>query len=685
MTTATARPGWLAWGALAALACGSVVSGCSTSSTAPTPPTQSKFVLAPTPEAQSGLTFFDHPWPSDVRRDAAGAPDFRGYPNPFLVPLLAQYIDATTGLFEGFSPAAPVYLRFTAPIDPSTLPADAPAATAPGATVQLVDVDPASPDRGKRQLVTLRYQRDEGTYWPSSTLAVAPLFGQPLRPKTRYAVVVTRGVRGDRNLPIEPSVELQEVLGLRPATPASEKVRAAFAPALTELAAAGVAAADIAHMTVFTTDDPTRETYAIADHVRAKVPAPTASAWTAKDENADFDVYEGTYGPSPNYQSGTLPFAKPVDGGKFVFEGGEPKLQGTFDLRFALAVPKAAACPVPPGGYPVVLYAHGTGGDYRSFIDDRTAQALAKECMASMGVDQIFHGTRPGSPPESDPQREGTIQLLFFNFDNPLAARCNTRQSAIDVVQQARLFTESKAVVPAAVSRTQANIAFDPARVMFFGHSQGGLNGPVFLAADGSVRGGVLSGAGAVLAITLVEKTKPQPSVAGAVKTLLQLNDPERAAEFDAFHPILALAQSLLDVSDTVHYARNITTSPRGAGAPKSVFMTEGVDSDGTGDNYTPPHGIEALALAIGLPRVAPGTKPFKEAAWAGLPDVTIPAEGLSGNLAGGRASGVLAQFAPKAGSDGHFVVFNVPAARTMAARFLRNLADDPVGRVPAP
>ena len=240
-------------------------------------------------------------------------------------------------------------------------------------------------------------------------------------------------------------------------------------------------------------------------------------------------------------------------------------------------------------------------------------------------------------------------------------------------------------MVPAAVSRTQANIAFDPARVMFFGHSQGGLNGPVFLAADGSVRGGVLSGAGAVLAITLVEKTKPQPSVAGAVKTLLQLNDPERAAEFDAFHPILALAQSLLDVSDTVHYARNITTSPRGAGAPKSVFMTEGVDSDGTGDNYTPPHGIEALALAIGLPRVAPGTKPFKEAAWAGLPDVTIPAEGLSGNLAGGRASGVLAQFAPKAGSDGHFVVFNVPAARTMAARFLRNLADDPVGRVPAP
>jgi hypothetical protein len=43
----------------------------------------------------------------------------------------------------------------------------------------------------------------------------------------------------------------------------------------------------------------------------------------------------------------------------------------------------------------------------------------------------------------------------------------------------------------------------------------------------------------------------------------------------------------------------------------------------------------------------------------------------------------VLAQFLPPA-SDGHFVVFDVPAAREMAAQFCRNLADDPHGRVPA-
>lgn len=658
---------------------------CSSSSEEAQPPTESRFVLGGTPDTLNGLAFFDHPFPSDARRDANGAPDYRGYPNPFLVPLLAQYIKATEGLFDGFSPTASVYLRFSAPIKPETLPADPPAGTRPDASVQLVDVDPASPERGKRQLARLRYQRDEGAYWPSSTLAVTPLAGAALRTKTRYAVVVTRDVRCERDLPIVPSKELEEVLGTRPATAASEKARAAFGPAIAELAAAGIPKDRIAHLTVFTTGDPTAETYALADDVRANVPAPSAKGWTAKEEATTYDAYEGTYGPSPNYQSGTIPYAKPSDGGTFVFENGKPKVQSTFDLRFSLTVPKAASCPMPANGYPIVLYAHGTGGDYRSFIDDRTAAALAGECLAAMGVDQIFHGTRPGAPPESDPQREGTIQLLFFNFDNPLAARCNTRQSAIDVVQQARLFTETKITVPQGVSRTQTEIRFDPSRVMFFGHSQGGLNGPVFLAADDSVRGGVLSGAGAVLAITLVEKTKPQPSVAGAVKTLLQLNDPERAGEFDAAHPMISLAQTLLDVSDPLHYARNIVGSPRRGGAPKSILMTEGVSPDGSGDNYTPPHGIEALSIAIGLPRVAPGTRPFPEAGWAGLPDVTIPAEGLTGNLAGGRASGALAQFEPKAGSDGHFVVFNVPPARAMAAKFLRNLADDPKGRVPAP
>lgn len=630
--------------------------------------------------------FFEHPFPSDVRREADGSARFTGWPNPFQNVLIGEYTKSTDHLLDGFSPAAPAYLRFTGPIDPTSLPKDPPASIAADASVQIVDVDPASPEKGQRRLVQLHWQEavTDGSYWQPNTLAVMPILGRPLRPKTRYAVVVTNKVRAKGGGTIARSSDLEEVLGTRPASPRTQQTKDLFAPALGELASAGIAANDIVHLTVFTTNDPTAELFAIADDVKANVTPPTAADWTAKDSSADYDVYEGSYGPSPNYQGGTTPYRKPPDGGGFVFENGKPKLQGTFDLRFALAVPKADKCPAPPSGYPVVLYAHGTGGDYRSFLDDGTGRALAQRCLASMGVDQIFHGTRPGSPAPNDPQRDSKIQLLFFNFDNAFAARTNNRQSAIDVVQQARLFTETKVKVPANVSRTASEIGFDPGRVLFFGHSQGGLNGPLFLAASDLARGGVLSGAGSMLVVALLEKTKPV-DVAGAVRVLLGLADEERAKELNVFHPGLALTQTIVDATDPIHYGAFITTTPRAGFAPKSIFQTEGIAADGEGDTYAPPRGIEALAVSMSLPRVAPGVRVIPEAQWANLADVSLSPSGVRGNLAGGRATGALAQYPPRNGSDGHFVVFDVPEARSQAATFCRDLADDPIGRLAPP
>jgi len=515
-----------------------------------------------------------------------------------------------------------------------------------------------------------------------------PALGAPLRPKTRYAVVVTRAVRSLGGAPVAPSADLEEVLGTRAATPRTEAARVLFGPALDELAGAGIMRSDIAHLSVITTDDPTAELFAIADSIRTDVPAPTVKGgtWIQKERASDYDAYEGSYGPSPNYQSGQLPFSKIADGGAFARDAqGKPTLQGTFDLRFSLVVPNEAKCPPPAAGYPIVLYAHGTGGDYRSMIADGTSAALASKCLASMGIDQIFHGTRPGAPPSGSSNREGNIQLLYFNVNNIAAARTNGRQAAVDVMQQARLWSESHTRVPAQISRTGAEIAFDGTRLMFFGHSQGGLNGPLYLAADSSARGGVLSGAGSVISIALMEKTKPEPSVAQLVKTFLQLITDEERDELTIFHPVMSFAQALVDTVDPVNYDGYIILHPRPGALPKSIYETEGIDPDGIGDSYAPPHGIEVGALAMGLPRMAPGVRPIEEASFLGLADVTIPAGGLSGNLAGGKASGVLAQWTPPRSVDGHYVVFKVPQARAQAAGFLRNLADDPTGRVPAP
>jgi hypothetical protein len=354
----------------------------------------------------------------------------------------------------------------------------------------------------------------------------------------------------------------------------------------------------------------------------------------------------------------------------------------TFNLRFSLTVPTVDRCPMPNDGYPIVLYAHGTGGNFESYTRDGTARALAQRCIAAMGVDQIFHGTRPGAPPDGS---ESTIELLFFNFENPIAARTNGRQSALDEVQRARLFTESHASVPASVSITGKAIRFDPSQVMFFGHSQGGLNGPLYLAIDDSTRGGVLSGSGALITIGLLEKTQPSPSVSALVKSVFLGLRSDEEAEADVYHPIISMAQTIIDVVDPIHYGRHIVNSPREGFMPKSLYMTEGINPDGTGDSYAPPHGIEAHALAIGLPLQIPFERSIVESQWGGPKPIIIPQGGLSGGLGGGAASGVLAQWAVPPDSDGHFVVFDVPQATAQAAEFLRDLADNPKGRVPPP
>lgn len=628
--------------------------------------------------------FFDAPWPSDLRREG-GAVRLDGYPNPRRLMILDAYIRAMDSVLDGFSPSAAGFLRFAGPIDPASLPATPALAMSPVAAVQLIDIDPASPERGERRPVSLHFRREAGVYWPENTLAFMPAMGLPLRPRTRYALVVTDALRGEDGGAVQASPELRAALGVDAVGRPDARVaptRAALAPAVAEIEAAGIDRRRIVHLAVFTTSDPTAELFALRDHLHASVPPPSArpGLWRRLTHGDTWDEYTGVYGPSPRYQVGRPPYLRHEDGGGFARDGGEPVIAGYFDLRFSLTVPAASRCPMPEAGYPIVLYAHGTGGDYRSYVRNHTGRAFALRCIATMGVDQIFHGARPEAP--RDRTQAG---LLFFNVQNVAAARTNARQSALDEVQRARLFTASRMTVPASVSSTGEEIRFDPSKILFFGHSQGGLNGPLYLAADDSARGGVLSGASAMMSITLLEKTSPPPSIAGLVRTLFLGLRPEEEDEVSEFHPAISLAQSIVDVVDPIHYARRQFVAPRDGFAPKSIYMTEGINPDGSGDTYAPPRGIEVHALAMGLPLQAPAQRPIGELGFGGPPQVRVPPEGLAGNLAGGRASGVLAQWPVPEGRDGHFVVFDVPEATAQAHGFLERLAAEPSGRVPAP
>ncbi len=645
------------------------------------------YVVPSSLSSLSEETFFDQPWPNDLRLED-GAIRIEGYYNPRKIQLIAQYIDAMKGKLDGFSPAGAGFVRFDGAIDTTTLPQNPKAGLDPSASVQLIDIDPASPDAGKRELISLEFREPEGVYWRADTLAFMPTFGFPLRARTRYAFVVTSKVKAKDGTELQVADDLQQILAVdEPDDPVLHNAHDELGSGLDEAERAGIDRSSIVHLAVFTTNDPTEEMFELRDGIPGAVPAPTPSPldWQRglSDVAGKWVEYVGNYGPSPNFQQGKIPYEKYGDGGNILFDHGKPVLANTFYLRFSLMVPTDPThCPMPAKGYPIVLYAHGTGGDYESYVEDGTGNALALQCVATMGIDELFHGTRPGAPPDDN---ENTEELLFFNFENIDAARANTRQAAADEIQRARIFTEAHMTVPKFLSTTGSEIRFDASKLMFFGHSQGGLNGPLYLAADDSARGGVLSGSSADISITFLEKTSPPPSIAGLISTIfLGLRESEKG-EVDSFHPAISLAQSIVDVVDPIHYARYTVREPRPTFRSKSIYMTEGINPDGTGDTYAPPHGIEAHAIAMGLPLQLPGEHPITELQWGGPTPVNVPLTGLAGDLAGGAASGVLAQWAVPPGTDGHFVVFDVAAAQLQAATFLKNLGDNPRGEVPSP
>lgn len=607
------------------------------------------------PSLATGDQFFDHPWPSDARLEEGKVP-LVAFPVPRTSSLLTSYLTTMDRKLDGFSPVAAGYVRFDGDIDPASLPAGPEATLDAESVLQLINIDRDSAHFGERLPVSHRYHPADGVYVHARMLAWMPALGFPMNEGTRYALVVTKDLRAAGGGELGPSSELKNELA------------GALADVASALNDAGVEASRIGHLAVVTTGSPTAELFAIANHLdEAASPAVLPGSWnTASSGSYGWEV-QGEYGPSPNYQHGEIPFT--VEGGGFAFEGDTPQVASTFNLRFSLTVPLEAKCAMPKDGYPLVMVAHGTGGDFRSYVDDGTAKRLASRCAAVMGVDQIFHGTRPGANPD-DPS---AAALSFFNFQNIVAARTNMRQSAIDELQRARLVRSGGLTVPAGVSPTGKAVTFDARKIAFFGHSQGGLNGTLFLATDAGALGGVLSGTSSVLSVTLVEKKLPLPDISALIRQLALKLTEDEAGELDVMHPAISLAQMLVDTVDPIHYARYILRAPKEGATPKSIYMTEGVAKDGSGDAYAPVHGTEALAVALGLPLLSPSVFLLDQLSY-GMASTEVPASGLAGNLSDGTATGALAQFEPDdPAEDGHFVVFKAPAA-AQSSDFLESL-----------
>jgi len=596
--------------------------------------------------ASTPATFYDLPFPNDVRRLGNGHLDLTGFPSQSS--LLDDYIAAIGDSADGFGLNSGIYLRFDGELDPDSLP-DPAGSVADDAAVYLVNVDPSSPHRGERTPIDLRFSVAAGTSIGPDWLAALPYPGFPLAEGTTYALVVTDRVRSaDVGFALA-GEGFVEVRRREPTTdPELAPVQAAMAPLWTWLdEPGGDERGDVITATVFTTQHATEIVGLIRDRIDT-LAVPRAHDVLRANHREGYTIFNGIY-EAPNFQRGVVPYK--YDGGDIQLAAdGLPQIQTGESLRFSVTIPDGDT---PATGWPIAIYQHGTGGDYHSFIGDGTAGGMSGQGIATVSMDQVLHGPRnPGGNPDLD----------FFNFLNPLAARDNTIQGAADSFSLARM------ILALTIADGERAIHFDPDRLMYFGHSQGSTTGAPYVAYATNLKGAVLSGAGGVLYLALLNKTEPVD-----IPTLLAAA--LRDEPLDQYNPSLALLQLWIDRADSVNYGPLIVREPPPGHPPIPVYVSEGFT-----DHYAPIPNCEAFAVSIGTDLVEPVIEDVPGVALRGRSVVQAP---ISDNLDGTTA--VLAQYHQAQGSDGHFVVFEVPTAMIQSRRFLGTLAATGTATLVAP
>jgi pimeloyl-ACP methyl ester carboxylesterase len=570
-------------------------------------------------------SFVAHPFPSDALLRGGGI-DLRHFPNPTQSSTLEDYLSIISAETDGFGVSTPMYLGFSDAIDTGSLD-DA---------VRLVDVDPDSPERGRRFPLTFQYREERTLYLPPHTLAILVPFGIPLRPSTTYALIATE------ELDAEASAGFHN--GLRDACreSAPDAIWSLLEPLRTFLEddVEGVIGG-----TVFTTQDALSDLRELAEVARA-FPAPELRGLAPHGYRDGYYAFAGHI-ELPAFQEGRVPYRAIEDGGAFARDAeGRPAITHVETTSVALTVPLLGS--MPERGWPVVLYAHGTGGSYESVLNEDVANVLGQLGLATIGYDQTLHG--PRDPTKSDPR------LTFFNLFNPIAARDNIRQGAADAIVMTNLIEALQIETDRGLER------FDPERIAFLGHSQGSLTGALFAAVDERPKAFVFSGLGAILSITLQER-KDILDFAGLLRTLLAFPPEE---PLDDFHPVLGLIETFIERADPIAYAKSYLGDPP-SGANRDLLVVEGFL-----DFASPARGQEAFATASGFPVVAPVHRIPAAAMLVGPEPQEAPAR-ENVDSASGRVTAGLLQYP----EDDHYPIFDNPDATRRYSEFLRSALMD--------
>ncbi len=642
--------------------------------------------------------FFEFPFPSDLRRTPDGLLDVAGWPIPPEVPL-TENLKAVVAQRRDVPVVPVVWFRFSA--DPFVREPTDVVPAAPDAPFLLIDVDPTSPDVGAL-LPTVASTFAVDGYAPPGLLAVAPRPGIVLHPRRTYAIAVRRDARDSSGEPLGSPLAFEQLkAGLTPALPQGEALVALYAPLWPALQTAGVDRASVIAATIFTTGDVVQELADLSEGLRTR---DGAVLHDIAMDPADGD--HATYCElaarltAPQYQVGVAPFDRE---GLFAFgPDGLPTKQRDEELPVRVTIPRGT---MPAGGWPLVLYFHGSGGRSNAIADRGTWRPVAtpdlcpdRETYDWEGVQGCYtagigpgfvvapHGfAMAGSALPVNPERlPGASDIAYLNFDNIGMGRDLFRQGVIEQRMfldelLAHTFTAAELAGCTGLALPAGETAhhFDPAKIYAQGQSMGGQYTNLVSAVEPRILGAVPTGAGGFWSYFILE-TQLIPDLPTLLPLLLEAD-----ASLNWMHPALQLLEYAWEPIDPIVYAPRLARRPLPGHPARSIYEPAAV-----GDSYFPSTIYDAMALAYGHQQAGDPIWETMQPALAlqGFDGMQpFPVSGNATSEDGRVYTGVFVQYEGDGLFDPHDIYSQLDAVKHQYGCFLQTLRDDGVGVVVAP
>jgi hypothetical protein len=645
-----------------------------------TPATEARFDLDA--DLDQPAHFFDFPYPSDLRLTAAGTPDLAGFPNPDEV-ILVEQLRVLAVDRPGFPMVPVAYFRFSGPLAPrqpgDVIPA---VATAP---VLLVDVDPDSPTRGElTPTVAFTHPRDD--YVPEHVLAVAARPGFVLHGRRRYAVVVMRSLGDAAGQPLGVAPAVRDLAaGRTPAGARGAAAAALYAPLWETLDGLGIARTEVASATVFTTGDVVAELADLSTRVRDAYTVSPGGFVIDPDDGATHERYCELHGAVtyPQFQTGTPPFH---EGGRFTFGAdGLPVKQRDEVAPVTITLPKQE---MPPGGFPLVIFFHGSGGLSTAICDRGPVLEPGGAQVKGLGPAHVLAGRGfavvSSALPVNPERLPGAPETAYLNFNNLSAFRDTFRQGVLEqrlLIAALRTLTIAPEVVAGCGGPTlpagETAFRFNPDQLYAQGQSMGGMYTNLIAAVEPRILGAVPTGAGGLWSYFILETSL----VPGAKDLLVLILGTTEDLTF--MHPTLQLLETGWEPAEPLVYMPRLARRPLPGHPVRPIYEPVGL-----GDSYFPTVVYDAVALAYGHEEAGDIVWPTMQDALALADRDGLVAYPVSQNLTsetGVPYTGAIVQYEGDGLYDPHALYSQIPAVKFQFGCFLQSLRDTGTATIFAP